>query len=301
MTTNAVKPAKILLTTDFSESASCAFPHAMGLTRRHGSELLVLHVVTGHSEYTRDNEQLQSYEQIIQANAKARLDRLELAGEDAVNIRRELFTAWTAKDGIIAFAEAERPDLIVMSTHGHGPIARFFLGGVARSVIAAAPCPVLCVKCAESGMLDEEGAGIQIRRIVVPVDLSEESRTALKLAIEYARFYDAHLHLMYVVHVDVPLAFFPEEAPPFFDLDEDLLSGISTRLREFQQEVDPDIENVVTIVEKGSPAKQIARYAESHAADLIVLSRKGLGGSPHGFGCVAGRLLQEAHCPTLVI
>lgn len=301
MIANAVNPAKILLTTDFSDNASCAFPHAVALAKRHDSKLQILHVITGYSEYARENEQLRSYEQTIRAVAKERLDRLELAGEGTINLRRELISAWAAKDGIIEFAETERPDLIVMSTHGHGPVARIFLGSVARSVIAVAPCPALCVKCAESGMLDGEGEGIRIKHIVVPVDLSEESHAALKLAIEYARFYDARLHLMYVVHVDVPPSLLSEDSMRYFDLDEDLRSVISKRLKEFQQEVDPDTDKVVTMVEKGSPAKKIARYAESNAADLIILSRKGMGGTPHGFGSVAGHLLQEAHCPVLVI
>ena len=56
MNKNAVKPAKILLTTDFSESASCALPYALGLARRHDSELVVLHVIVGDSEYVKDRD-----------------------------------------------------------------------------------------------------------------------------------------------------------------------------------------------------------------------------------------------------
>lgn len=300
MTPNAVKPTKILLATDFSESASCAFPYAMQLAKRHGSEVVMLHVITGYADYARDNELLRSYAQVTRTDAQARLDQLEVAGEDAVAIRREIVTAWSAKDGIIAFAKAEKPDLIVMSTHGHGPVARFFLGSVARSVIAGAPCPVLCVKRDGSGMLGAGGEDLRIEHIVVPIDFSEDSRTALTLAADYARIYGAHLHLLYVVHVDIPLILVPEGSTRFLDLNDELRTDISGRLQEFQRDVDPTLENVVVIVEKGSPAKEIARYAESHAADLIVASRKGLGKTPHGFGCVAGRLLKEAHCPVLV-
>ena len=301
MSTNAVKPSKILLTTDFSESASCAFPYAVGLTRSHGSELIVLHVITGHSEYIEDSELLKSYEKIVHEKAFEHLTRLKLAGDNDIKVRREIVSAWSAKDGIIAFAKAEKPDLIVISTHGHGFVAQLILGSVARSVIAAAPCPVLCVKCTDSGMLDDKEQEIRIARIMVPVDLSEDSRTALKLAIEYAKTYDAQLHLMYVVHVDVPPVLLSDGSTQLFELDEKLHSSISKRLQEFQREVDPGIEKVVTMVEKGSPAKRIAHYTESHSVDLIILSRKGLGRTPHALGCVVGRLLHEVHCPTLVI
>ena len=64
--------------------------------------------------------------------------------------------------------------------------------------------------------------------------------------------------------------------------------------------MDPAIDRVVSLVEKGSPAKQIARYAQAFEMDMIVLSRKGLGDSPHALGGVVERLLHDAPCPMLV-
>lgn len=301
MNANAVEPSKVLLTTDFSESASCALPYAMGLAKRHGSELIVLHVVAGDSEYVKDSEFFKSYQRESREKAFAKMKHIEFAGNKDLNIRREITTGWSAKDGIVDFAKAEKPDLIVISTHGHGVVGRFFLGSVARSVTAEAPCPVLCVKCSGSGMLDDKREEINIERIMVPVDLSEDSRVALKLAVEYTQAYKAQLHLMYVVHVDVPKALLSDDSMELFELDEKLHSRINTRLQDFHREVDPDVEKVVTLVEKGLPAKQIAYYAESNSVDLIIMSRKGLGRTPHTLGGVVGRLLHEAPCPILVI
>lgn len=301
MNANADKPSKILLTTDFSESASCALPYAVGLARRHGAELVILHVIVGDSEYVKDREIFKTYQRVSRENATEQLASLEFAGEKDIIIHREITTGWSAKDGIVDFAKAEKPDLIIISTHGHGVVGRFFLGSVARSVTAEAPCPVLCVKCGESGMLDENREEIQIARIMVPIDLSEESRVALKLAVKYAKAYQAELHLMYVVHVDVPEALLSDDSKECFELDEKLHSRIYQRLQNFHREVDPGVEKFVTMVEKGSPAKQIARYAGSQAVDLIILSRKGLGRTPYTLGGVVGGVLHEANCPTLVI
>ena len=301
MNANADKPSKILLTTDFSESASCALPYAVGLARRHGAELVILHVIVGDSEYVKDREIFKTYQRVSRENATEQLASIEFAGEKDIIIHREITTGWSAKDGIVDFAKAEKPDLIIISTHGHGVVGRFFLGSVARSVTAEAPCPVLCVKCGESGMLDENREEIQIARIMVPIDLSEESRVALKLAVKYAKAYQAELHLMYVVHVDVPEALLSDDSKECFELDEKLHSRIYQRLQNFHREVDPGVEKFVTMVEKGSPAKQIARYAGSQAVDLIILSRKGLGRTPYTLGGVVGGVLHEANCPTLVI
>jgi len=47
---------------------------------------------------------------------------------------------------IVAAAESERPDLIVMGTQGRGGLDRALLGSVAEKVIRLAPCPVLTVR-----------------------------------------------------------------------------------------------------------------------------------------------------------
>lgn len=47
---------------------------------------------------------------------------------------------------IVRYAEAEDIDLIVMGTHGFGPVAHALLGSVAAKVARKAPCPVLIVR-----------------------------------------------------------------------------------------------------------------------------------------------------------
>jgi hypothetical protein len=47
---------------------------------------------------------------------------------------------------ILAFAEREKVDLIVMGTHGRTAAARLLMGSVAEAVLRRANCPVLTVK-----------------------------------------------------------------------------------------------------------------------------------------------------------
>jgi nucleotide-binding universal stress UspA family protein len=51
-----------------------------------------------------------------------------------------------AADAIAAFAEAEKPDLIVMGTHGHSALGNMVLGSVASGVLARCRTPVLLVR-----------------------------------------------------------------------------------------------------------------------------------------------------------
>jgi nucleotide-binding universal stress UspA family protein len=47
---------------------------------------------------------------------------------------------------IIRYARAQQVDLIVMGTHGRGPVEHMLLGSVAEKVVRKASCPVLTVR-----------------------------------------------------------------------------------------------------------------------------------------------------------
>lgn len=52
----------------------------------------------------------------------------------------------TAAVAIAEYASKEKPDLIVMGTHGHSPIGNVLLGSVATGVLARCKQPVLLVR-----------------------------------------------------------------------------------------------------------------------------------------------------------
>ncbi len=56
-----------------------------------------------------------------------------------------LLEGWP-KDMIVAEAERFGADMVVVGSHGYGPIRRFFLGSVSLFVAQHAPCSVLIVR-----------------------------------------------------------------------------------------------------------------------------------------------------------
>lgn len=52
----------------------------------------------------------------------------------------------TPARSIVAYAEEENVDYVVMGSHGRSGVSRVLLGSVAESVVRRAPCPVLVVR-----------------------------------------------------------------------------------------------------------------------------------------------------------
>jgi nucleotide-binding universal stress UspA family protein len=74
------------------------------------------------------------------------MDRL-LAKAKTARVRAHgMILGGVALEQIARTARRQRPDLIVMGTHGRTGVARFFLGSVAARVAATAACPVLTVR-----------------------------------------------------------------------------------------------------------------------------------------------------------
>ena len=55
-------------------------------------------------------------------------------------------------------AEAEKADLIIMSSHGHGGIGRLIFGSVAESVLHGTRIPILLVRDSGAPLLPLLGA-----------------------------------------------------------------------------------------------------------------------------------------------
>ncbi|MBI4637731.1 MAG: universal stress protein [Candidatus Rokubacteria bacterium] len=121
-----------------------------------------------------------------------------------------------------------------------------------------------------------------VRQVLLATDFSEPSEMATRVAREYARRLDARLHVLHVVS--------PVTDPASRPLLEKLAA-----------EVGREVPVVVEVV-SGGPAREIIRYAQSHAIDLIVLGTHGrTGWSRALLGSVAERVVRWAPCPVLTV
>lgn len=142
---------KIILAVDGSLSSNLA---AAEVARRPWPMDTVVQVVTVEapleSPFLRGSSPT-IFDEIVQQQRAEATDRLNQAVSSlqhlapGLRIHAKLLEG-SPKDAIIEEATRWGADLIVVGSHGHGPIRRFFLGSVSLFIAHNAPCSVLIVR-----------------------------------------------------------------------------------------------------------------------------------------------------------
>jgi len=140
---------KILVPTDFSESAQYALPYAVDLAQKYAATLHILHVVEpivapvdfawGTYSYPDIEKQLGSY---VEDSLAKIMDEQIPKGVQCESTRLH-GKPWRE---IIAFTKENQIDLIVVATHGLSGLSHALYGSTAEKVIRKAQCPVLTVR-----------------------------------------------------------------------------------------------------------------------------------------------------------
>lgn len=295
---------RILYPTDFSECSRRALPYAASLARRHDAELHVLHVLVLHAS---DPASLDQYfplaEEVIDDWARRAEEALESEtseelGSD-VEVRQELARGISASPPVLEYTEEHDVDLVVMGTHGRRGFRHLMVGSVTEEVMRLAPCPVLTVRAGEERAEEARGT---FRRILVPVDFSEDADLALDHAAELAESYGATLHLVYTVEqVTYPDFYYPVAATR-----EQMVQKIRENAREkLSDRLDAlearglDAEFTVTV---GRPVEEIVRVADDEDVDLVAMGSHGRTGFRRMLlGSVAEGVVRRIGCPVLVV
>ena len=148
---------RILVPTDFSDTADAALDHALLFAARFGASLQLLHVLAdpfvteglAGEAYIAEAPVLRSaLLQEAQNRLAQRVAPLKNTGKyegwpGQIRVDAEVFFGHGART-IADYAEGF--DLVVMGTHGRTGIAHLVMGSVAEKLVRTAPCPVLTVR-----------------------------------------------------------------------------------------------------------------------------------------------------------
>ena len=142
----------IMVPTDFSDPSNSALKYACAFAEQFGARVYLVHVMEDPFMYAPTSEGYivpPHLHEELEAAARERLETLLTPAD-----QEKYHATLVLKHGspfveIVRYAREQNMDLIVIGTHGRGPIAHMLLGSVAEKVVRKAPCPVLTVRSPE--------------------------------------------------------------------------------------------------------------------------------------------------------
>jgi nucleotide-binding universal stress UspA family protein len=278
---------EILFPSDLSAASDRAFDHARLLAEQFDARLVLYHAIEVDSAADLGDPPQPARElwRRVELAAHEHLSHRSAQAPVASDIRIE--RTRSVPRAVVAFVRAQRPDLTVMATHGRGGIASFVLGSIAERVLREAQAPLLCVRASE------HGTALRYRRILVPTDLSPDSRLAFPLAALLARAFGADVLALHAVDLHA------RATAGVTDAMESMVPSEEALLRFLR----PDFAGVRVLprVQLGGAGDAITRMAHEERVDLIVMSTRGQDSfSDRVFGTQTERVVRTASCPVLV-
>jgi nucleotide-binding universal stress UspA family protein len=142
---------------------------------------------------------------------------------------------------------------------------------------------------------------IVLKNILVATDFSESAAVALTYGRDFARTFNARVHLVHMVE-DVMMRYSPEVAFGVPELQKNLEENAWRSLRALITEDDRPF-GIIPVVQTCINIPQaVVDYAKTNAIDLIITGTHGRGPIKHLLmGSVAERVVRTAPCPVLTV
>ena len=190
---------------------------------------------------------------------------------------------------LLAKAEEWKPDLIVVGSHGAGPLQRFLIGSVSQRVATHAPCSVRIAR----GRV-EDGVAEGPARLVVGIDGSIDSDMAVYVVAHRQWPVGTEVRLVTSIGPMVStqsLVSFPEEK----SVVEEWQGKAAERLRQAGLVVS-------TVLSFEDPKRALVHEAESWGADMIFVGSHGRGAVARFLlGSVSAAVTARAHCSVEIV
>lgn len=287
----------LLCPIDFSEFSRQALAHAAAIANHFGARLIVLSVddpflteaataagfVPSPAEETRRDLQRFCADTLASFPGSSTIEYSVRVGKAATEILRE--------------ANDWRVDMIVMSSHGRSGRRKLFFGSTIERVLRETSVPVLVTRDWRQPFSSLSDLASRITRVLVPVDLTPESRHQLSVAHGIAAGLSARL---ITVHVLEPL-FIPHRVRL-------ALSGAEQQRRSQAEErlaalvgADAGPQRPESMVLLGEPSEEIVTLAEARSAGLIVMGLHSSGPLGPRMGSVTYRVLCQTDALVLAL
>jgi nucleotide-binding universal stress UspA family protein len=197
-------------------------------------------------------------------------------------------------EGTIHAVALRHADLVVLGTHGYSGLKHAVIGSVAEQILHKVRCPVMVTK--------EEPASVnpKVRRILVPVDFSEDSKAAASFAKSLAVRFNASVEIFHAI--DFAPGYGPYFPPEAVALELEIEERAAMRLEEILSGMSDVKEPVRSHVVRGSVTRSILDEVERFEPDLVVMGTRGHSNLvERALGTTAERTIRKAACPVIAV
>lgn len=239
----------ILVPIDFSEVANNALGHAVKIAELYNNEITLLHIID--DGFLGGLFTSESKDNLIKEAVNIKLDRII----DDIHKTKSIKVNKIIKEGSIAktiadVAEEGNFDSVIMGSNGASGIEQI-IGSNASKVIKYSTVPVVVVK--------EKPIAGGYKKIVLPIDLTLESRQKVSWAIHIAKKFNSVIHVIFENEDD---EFTRKRIFAYVNNVQTVLekNNVTYEVRKLDEEKYPD-----------NFAKETLHYAEEIDADLIII------------------------------
>lgn len=234
----------IVVPLDFDEQSMIALEQAANVAEVLQSDIILLHVTDEPGK----SASAQAYHEEKEAEIREKLDVIarNLGTESGLNVSYEIRYGKVYRE-VCDFAEEKEASLIIMGCNSSRGLKRF-IGSNALRVVRESKTPVITIK----GKTHRKGC----EHILLPLDLTKETREKVARALDFARAYGSEIHVMSVRESDK------------FDM-----SALTRQMNQVQRFIEDHGVKVKTefVEKKGSVAETIIEYGKQNDIDLIMI------------------------------
>lgn len=274
---------KILVPIDFSEQSLIALEQSYNLAREYHAEITLLNVIEEGGMLAKffSNQQHDDLKKKVQDQLDALAVDVEKKSGVKVNV---IIAKGSTYDKIAEVGDMINATLIVMGTNGDEGLKKKFIGSNALRVVRESTVPVITIK----GKHHRNGC----KTIVLPLDLSKETREKVDKAVELSRLF--HGAVVRVVSV-------------LFTTDEFVVNRITRQLGQVKSFLEKEnIECTAEIIKgiKGEEtlAQNILEYAVKVEGDLLmIMTQQEIDFTEFFIGSSAQEIINHSKIPVLSI
>ncbi len=176
----------IIVPIDFSKDALKGLDLALMFTRKQYTNIQMVYVQKKSSDYNRPGSFVEE-KKWAEKKFQDILADYESKMENDSKLRFIIKSGKIYKE-IVNQAESYKDSMVVVSTHGASGFEEFFIGSNAFKIISATEMPVMTIR---TGKIPEN-----IDHIVLPIDVTIDTRQKVPLTAELAQLFGAEVHII---------------------------------------------------------------------------------------------------------